>query len=316
MDIRTAIFLPAVLAAVVACSGGGSGGSDDANNAIPANNANNDVLTGQFVDSPVAGLSYHTETQSGVTSATGEFKYRPGETVVFGLGDLKFPAVAAAHILTPLELAGSTNLTDTGVVNMARLLQSLDQDCNPDNGITISGEALLSAVGMSLNFSDPNFDTTVVNLVANGGQNDPACRVLIDGDGAIAHLRATLEALDALPAPIGNGLSGKVGVWEGEGQQSGISWTIKIVINEDRQTIEYPSLACGGDLALISETDNQLLFKETITYGHGCVNKGYVELTDQSVNELAYRWYQPISGEFTSVDSLKIGAIGTVRKTE
>jgi hypothetical protein len=72
--------------------GGGSGGSSD-----------EEVLTGRFLDSACAGLSYSTESRSGITNANGEFTYLAGETVVFGLGDLDFPAVTAAHILTPLE---------------------------------------------------------------------------------------------------------------------------------------------------------------------------------------------------------------------
>jgi hypothetical protein len=261
--------------------GGGSGGSSD-----------EEVLTGRFLDSACAGLSYHTESRNGVTNANGEFTYLAGETVVFGLGDLEFPAVTAAQILTPLELAGVEDINHTGVVNMARLLQSLDEDCNPDNGISISGEALLAATGMSIDFEDPDFDSKVANLVANAGQQNSACTTLVDADKAIAHLQNTLNELNnQTEPPIGDGLSGKVGVWEGEGQQQGISWTIKIDLKLDEQLIEYPSLSCGGYLTLLEESDAQLVFRETITFGQNtCCDQGIVELTDQSANELVYRW--------------------------
>jgi len=39
------------------------------------------VLTGNFVDSPVAGVSYITPTESGVTNLDGEFSYREGEAL-------------------------------------------------------------------------------------------------------------------------------------------------------------------------------------------------------------------------------------------
>lgn len=272
------------------------------------------VKKGRFIDSPVAGLRYRTETRSGTTNANGEFTYLAGETVVFGLGDLEFPAVTAAQILTPLELAGVTDINDTGVVNMARLLQSLDMDCDPDNGITISGEALLSAAGMSLDFEDPNFDSEVANLVANGGQQDSSCMVLISASQAVTHLQESIDSLKSqAELPIGNGLVGKIGIWEGIGQQSGISWTIRIDIKSGEQLIEYPSLNCGGFLTLLEESEAQLLFKETITFGlQTCVNQGFVELTDQSGNELIYRYYWPGIGEQMG----ELGAIGSVTRTE
>ncbi|MEJ2612980.1 MAG: hypothetical protein P8179_23705 [Candidatus Thiodiazotropha sp.] len=282
--------------------GGGSGGSSD-----------EEVLTGRFLDSACAGLTYYTQSRSGVTNANGEFTYLAGETVVFGLGDLEFPAVTAAHILTPLELAGVEDINHTGVVNMARLLQSLDQDCDPENGITISGEALLAATGMEIDFEDPDFDSKVSNLVANAGQQNSSCTTLVDANQAIAHLQNTLDQLsNQSEPPIGGGLAGKLGVWEGEGQQPGISWTIRIDLKLDEQLIEYPSLSCGGTLTLLEESDAQLTFRETITFGEGCCDQGIVELTDQSANELVYRWH---ADEITTPAVCDI-AVGSVTKVE
>ena len=42
-----------------------------------------DVLTGVFSDSPVANVTYTTETQSGETNSDGEYQYLEGETGVF-----------------------------------------------------------------------------------------------------------------------------------------------------------------------------------------------------------------------------------------
>ena len=291
--------------ALISSCGGGSSDSDTSTET---------VLTGRFVDSAVSGMRYRTATRNGITNANGEFTYLAGETVVFGLGDLEFPAVTAAQILTPLELAGVTDINNIGVVNMARLLQTLDQDCDPTNGITIGGEVLLATAGLSLDFESPTFDSEVTNLVSNVGQQNPACQVLIGASQAVAHLQDTLNELSGQTTPpIGNGLSGKIGVWEGEGQQSGISWTIRIDLQQDEQLIEYPSLNCGGFLTLLEESDAQLLFKETITFGNNfCVDQGFVELTDQSANELVYRYYWPGSGDQLG----ELGAIGSVTKTQ
>ncbi len=289
------------------CGDGGSRSSDA---------LTEEVLTGRFLDSAVSGLTYETETRSGFTNANGEFSYLAGETVVFGLGDLKFPAVTAAQILTPLELAGVSDINDVGVVNMARLLQSLDQDCDPSNGISISGQALLSAAGMTLDFESPDFDTEVVNLVANGGQQDSQCQVLIGAAEAVAHLQSTLDSLSGqVSPPIGDGLVGKIGTWEGVGQQDSprVSWTIRIVLNQEQQSIEYPSLNCGGTLTLLSSSAAQLLFRETITFGIDiCLDQGFVELTDQSDGELVFRYYYPDAGNNQGA----LGAIGTVARVQ
>jgi len=307
-NVKQVFLLTPLVFGLISC-GGGSGGIDGT-----GQTPDDKILTGRFIDSAIEGVSYKTATRSGVTNAKGEFTYIAGETVVFGLGDLKFPAVTAAQIITPLELAGVEDINDIGVVNMARLLQSLDQDCDPDNGISISGEALLSAAGLSLDFEDSEFDSKVVNLVANGGQTNPVCKTLIPASQAISHLQASLTELkNQTELPIGNGLTGKIGIWEGEGQQHGISWTIKIDLKNDEQLIEYPSLNCGGNLTLLQETDAQLLFKETLTFGFSrCVNNGFVELTDKSSNELVYRYYWPGSGD----EMGELGAIGSVTKVK
>lgn len=271
------------------------------------------LLTGRFVDSPVEGLTYSTGSRVGITGADGEFHYLSGETVVFGLGDLVFPAVTAAQIITPLELAGVSDINDPFVTNMARLLQTLDQDCDASNGITIGGEVLLATADMQIDFEDPDFDTNVANLTTIASDVTGSCPSLISADDARVHFQETLDTLANADGPIiGGGLNGKLGVWEGEGQQTSVSWTIKITLNENETLIEYPSLNCGGVLSLIEETESQLLFQETITFGLSrCVNLGYVELTDQSANELVYRYYWPTQDDDKRQD---LGAVGSVTK--
>jgi hypothetical protein len=291
--------------------GGGSGGSSSDNSG--------EILTGRFIDSPVCGLTYYTDTLEGTTDENGNFQYRRGETVVFGLGDLEFPAVTAAQILTPLELAGVESVNDKGVENMARLLQTLDNDCDPTNGIVISGQVLLAATGMAIDFESDSFDEDVQGLIAAEGAIYSTCEQLVDASDAIAHLEETLNDLnDQENPPIGDGYEGKLGVWEGEGQQDGLSWTIKITLAENESLIEYPSLECGGTLTLLVEEDAQLLFREDITYGMltatecGCIDNGFVELTDQNDDSLIYRWYYPDEDS----NQGDLGAIGTVTRSE
>ena len=151
--------------------------------------------TGVFVDSSVEGINYSTITVSGTTNANGEFEYNDGESVTFSIGDIDLPAVTAGSVITPLDVVNTLDIHDTSVVNIARLLQSLDTDGNPTNGISISSAAHLSATGLSVDFASASFDTDVANLVAGSGS---VTTLLIDEATATSHLQDTLAEFGLL----------------------------------------------------------------------------------------------------------------------
>lgn len=101
-------------------------------------------LTGSFIDSAVQGLRYQAEPSGlrGLTNTAGEFRYRAGDTVTFYIGDLPLGAVTGAETITPVDVAlaeyESAGDRDNFTLNVIRLLQTLDSDGNPDNGITIT----------------------------------------------------------------------------------------------------------------------------------------------------------------------------------
>ena len=170
-----------VLAATstVSCGGGSSSGSTE----------ESALLRGVFIDSPVAGLSYETPTVSGVTDSDGVFNYREGEAVVFSIGQLALPLVVASEMVTPLDMAESEDVSDSSVANIARLLQSLDEDNDPSNGIVIS-EAV------SESFAEPEtYDVTdeaAVDAVVDkafGNSRDAVSSV-----AAVSHFIDTLSA--------------------------------------------------------------------------------------------------------------------------
>ncbi len=134
----------------------------------------NGVQTGTLVGAPASGLSYSTETQNGKTTAGGEYQFRAGETVSFRLGGLDIGSVSATPSLTLPDVMG-VNLPADGdalsdalysdalptamdrLVNFAVLLESLDADSTPENGIEITAdvETLLSSSSIRL---DMRFD--------------------------------------------------------------------------------------------------------------------------------------------------------------
>ncbi|QYJ78612.1 hypothetical protein [Shewanella acanthi] len=90
---------------------------------------------GVFVDSEVGNIEYSTETLAGFTNEQGEFSYLEGETVTFKLGEAKLPPAKAKPVLTPLDLASTDSVDDPKVVNLVRLLMTLDTNGDPSDGL-------------------------------------------------------------------------------------------------------------------------------------------------------------------------------------
>ena len=149
--------------------------------------------TGVFLDSPVSNIGYRTETKEGVTNAQGEYEYVSGETVTFFIGDLEFPPVTAAGVVTPLNIADTQDTSDPVVVNMIRLLQTLDKNGNPDDGIEIAELAKQNATQVDFTLDAAAFEASnaVDSLVNNGGQDSGGIS-LISIDDAIAHFEGEL----------------------------------------------------------------------------------------------------------------------------
>ncbi|NKF52758.1 hypothetical protein G3R49_19565 [Shewanella sp. WXL01] len=151
------------------------------------------TITGKFLDSAVIGIGYTTATQSGTTNENGEFNYVEGESVTFAIGDLTFPETSAKEAVTPLDIANTEDVTNNQVVNMARLLQTLDKDGDPSNGITITEDAAAAAEPVDFSQSPDEFaaSNAVNAVITNGGQDTPVAE-LVSEEAAVDHLDDTL----------------------------------------------------------------------------------------------------------------------------
>lgn len=107
--------------------------------------------------------------------------------MTFALGPLIFPTILAQASITPISLSPTNSIDDNTAINIAVLLQSLDDDGNPDNGINILLEAILSATELDFTVPPADFaaNTDVINLVANSGSSTT---VMVERDAAVAHL--------------------------------------------------------------------------------------------------------------------------------
>lgn len=183
------------LSALVACGGGG--GDDSSSGGSAAG-----LETGVFLDSPIVNIGYRTEspdgvTREGATNAAGQYNYQEGDMVTFFIGDLEFPAVAARGVVTPLDIAGTESIEDQMVINMIRLLQTLDNDGDPDNGITITelAKSYSAAINFDVDVATFAGDSRVTALISNAGQV-PAISQLVSAEQAKAHFAAQLAGRD------------------------------------------------------------------------------------------------------------------------
>ncbi|MCF2949601.1 pectinesterase family protein [Paraglaciecola aquimarina] len=154
-------------------------------------------IVGQFVDAPVAGLSYSisrdasgvSDAITGTTDANGNFEYFRGDSITFSIGEITFPSTAGANFVTPLQVFGTDTVFNQRVVNTLRLLQTLDADGNPENGISISSEAASAAV-MPIDTesfftqSDEEFAAQIEAWLPNAGTSNTS---VVSRDAAIEH---------------------------------------------------------------------------------------------------------------------------------
>lgn len=172
---------------LMACGGGSD--SSTADTSQPAIQPSPVTYTGTFIDSPVQGLNYKTETQSGVTNANGEFIYQLNEKVTFSIGDIEFLETPVASVITPLTIFSTQDINKTEVVNMLRLLQTLDADGDAANGITLNDNIHALAANLTVDFASADFDSQVQQLVLD---NNAVNISLISAAQAVMHFETTL----------------------------------------------------------------------------------------------------------------------------
>jgi len=169
------------------------------------------VKTGQLIDAPVQGVRYVSGSVSGVTGDAGEFQYEEGGTIHFYIGDIALGnAVRGKALITPLDLISGGTIDTPAVINIARLLQSLD--AIPDDHIitipaalhtmTNRSNATVSTAIQYLDFSDNTaFVNAATQLVSTLTASYPFTAVLVDAASARNHLAISLGELAKTSAP-------------------------------------------------------------------------------------------------------------------
>lgn len=183
-----------LVAALVGCSKDDGGPADPGGNSPPAKN------TGYFIDSAVGGLGYVSGSSSGFTDATGKFVFEKNVNVTFSIGDIDLGSGPPATTMCPIQLvSAAADVTNQEVTNIARFLQTIDDDNDPSNGIEITAAVQTAAAGQSIDFqqdptafeNDANVQTVVSNLTAATQAGEHALVGII---AAQDHLRASIRA--------------------------------------------------------------------------------------------------------------------------
>lgn len=127
------------------------------------------AITGVFLDAAVEGLDYAVGTAAKkATNAKGEFSCNSGETVTFSVGGVTLGTAPCGAVITPLTLAGGTDIKADKVMNRLLTLQSLDEDGDPSNGIKLSAEVktALASGTMDFNLSAASFDAALATVLS------------------------------------------------------------------------------------------------------------------------------------------------------
>ena len=144
---------------------------------------------GVFIDSPVEGLTYQSNTGSpGTTDAEGMFVYIVGESLTFSIGGVVLGTLPDGQpLVTPYDFGDAAE-------NIARLLQTLDADGDHLNGIdlTVAAPALADISFDASGFvADAATFETAIQPVLDAALG--AGSTLIDAATAIANLDASLD---------------------------------------------------------------------------------------------------------------------------
>ena len=222
------ILLPLFL--LTAC-GGSDGDVSDAsgnnNGGISDGNSNNDgggsnpppaepnLEVGQFKDSNTTGLSYVSGSQSGVSDENGKFTYEAGNTVTFSVGGVELGTSTGKSVVTPLDLELGGTSGSLKVQNITRFLMMLDEDGNPENGISISPSIQESAQNwLPVDFNSADLPTELTAIISDAKAADGGDHILPTTEAAKSHLESTLRCVyaGAYKGDFSGGDSGYYGV--------------------------------------------------------------------------------------------------------
>lgn len=173
------IILTIASVVFMGCSGGGSDTTTETESTELSN-----PVTGNFIDSAVSGVDYLCSSgNSGVTNSSGEFTCEDGDSVKFSIGSVVLGEVVVQDTISPYTLFPDN---DDAAINLAQLLQTIDSDGNPDNGITPDSAMVEQLSNQNIDFTSDSFDAEISSALNV---------TIVSEEDALQHLDSTLAEL-------------------------------------------------------------------------------------------------------------------------
>ncbi len=203
-----------------------------------------DTGTGYYLDSVVQGADYICGTQKGVTDEEGKFTFEKGKECTFELAGIKLRTLAAD------ELFDNVKVVETNA-SVAALLQTVDADGDPSNGITIRNEFKEAIKEMvqtgAINVNAPIDETvlTEINTVLENTYPDLYDGRVVTEEEALEHINDTLESV------VKELLAGKTLYTSIEGESGTLE---SFSFNADFTTMTWQELiggSCSGSGSLV-----------------------------------------------------------------
>ncbi len=192
MKVLSLLGSLACLVMVISCSSDDGVGSDDDNDKVP-------YVLGTFLDSPVEGLYFTSKDTVGYTDESGTFAFRVGEEIEFLIGQLSLGVLDPKETITPLDFGGVDATINSDIVkNLAALIQSLDDDCEPENGIEITREVSDEFEANAIDLNSDDFVNELSELIISLNTDLGINLKFVHPNDAAKHLASTLQLEDDL----------------------------------------------------------------------------------------------------------------------
>lgn len=179
----------------------GCGGGDDSST-ISSNTSNVDagglMITARFIDSAVEGLRYNCQNthDSGVTNSQGEFNVHSNAVCTFSINNLQLGTATiiqeqkkeGIYYITPSSITKTTTIKTE---NIAALLQTLDNNNNPTDGINLT--SFKKDLPITVLSADAEQFPEIISKATGIEKNK-----VVSFEQATAHLNDTLKKNDLL----------------------------------------------------------------------------------------------------------------------
>ena len=204
--ITTSIIASIAISMMIGC-----GDNSSSSAAVSSSSSTPTTSSATISDSKIAGLDYITNSgKSSVTDSNGRFTFDSNDSnITFKLGELTIGSFNLHNLKSDkLVLIGElfgldrNNTTDTRLLKVIRLLQSFDDDNNPDDGIQISdtvkdkiSDLIDNNASIHKNLIDNDIDT-IKFIVTNQNKN-----FILERE-ARKHYEKTLTNLGIVPQTL------------------------------------------------------------------------------------------------------------------